>query len=240
MAAIGKQTLEFESDIKKIEIEVSGLEKPDIFKNVIDPIEKLGSPLETTWGVSKTLYLGNSTLMPTKSYLAIHERARRARAVKFNSPIIYDAILKELESKRKLSDEQERVAKKFALEGKLNGLNLIGDKKELLKENLNKLVTEQNKFKFKNENVTRKFMHQIHDPQIVGGFPNDLLKTIAFDPNQPTKGPWSVSLKPNVCVPFMQYCPDRELRWNVWQAMVSRGSGYGEKDFETGSHVSCR
>lgn len=119
MAAIGKQTLEFESDIKKIEIEASSLEKPDLFKNVIDPIEKLGAGLDMTWGLSKTLYLGNSSLMPTKSYMAIHERARRARAVKFNSPIIYDISLKELESKKNLSAEQTRVARKFVLEGNM-------------------------------------------------------------------------------------------------------------------------
>ncbi|GJQ78768.1 hypothetical protein Trydic_g2800 [Trypoxylus dichotomus] len=212
MAAIGKQTLEFESDIKKIEIEVSSLENPDSFKNVIDPIEKLGSPLDMTWGLSKTLYLGNSTLMPTKSYLAIHERARRARAVKFNSPIIYNVILKELESRKDLNDEQTRVAKKFALE-------------------------ERSKFKIKNETATRKFTHKINDPQVVSGLPNDLLKSITSNSNHLQTGPWTVSLQPHVCIPFMEYCPDREIRWNIWQAMVSRGSGYGEKELETGSNI---
>lgn len=238
MAAIGKQTLEFESDIKKLEIEASTLENPDLFKNAIDPIEKLGSYLDTTWGLSKTLYLGNNTLMPTKSYLAIHERARRARAVKFNSPVIYNMALKELDSKRQLSDEETRVAKKFVLEGRLNGLNLTGDKKEILNLTLTKLMNEKAKFKFKNDYSTKRFTYKINDESVVSGFPDNLLKTIAFDPNQPLKGPWTVTLKPNICVPFLEYCPDRDMRWNIWQALVSRGSGYGDKELETSSCVS--
>jgi oligopeptidase A len=56
------------------------------------PLEEINTPLETTWGLAKTLYLGNKTLMPTKQYLTIHDRARRARATKFNSQAIYYAI----------------------------------------------------------------------------------------------------------------------------------------------------
>lgn len=110
----------------------------------------------------------------------------------------------------------------------------------MFRENLNKLMTERNKFKIKNERATKKFTHEIKDPQIVSGFPDDLLKPMAPNVIQPRNGPWTVTLQPHVCLPFMEFCPDREMRWNVWQAMVSRGSGYREKDFETGSHVSTQ
>lgn len=35
----------------------------------------------------------------------------------------------------------------------------------------------------------------------------------------------------------MEYCPDRTLRWNVWNALVSRGSGYGDKQLRTSLHL---
>lgn len=35
----------------------------------------------------------------------------------------------------------------------------------------------------------------------------------------------------------MEYCPDRTLRWNAWNALVTRGSGYGEKQLRTSLHM---
>jgi Zn-dependent oligopeptidase len=42
--------------------------------------------------------------------------------------------------------------------------------------------------------------------------------------SQPAKGPWSITLHPYMYRKFLEYCPDRALRWNVYQAKVSVGS----------------
>ena len=63
----------------------------DVFVEVLDPLEKYGAPLDTTWGLVKTLYLANKDLMPVRSYVSIHDKARRSRALKFNSEPIYAA-----------------------------------------------------------------------------------------------------------------------------------------------------
>nr|XP_022915778.1 probable cytosolic oligopeptidase A [Onthophagus taurus] len=237
MAAIGKQTLDFESDIKQIEEKIESEENVDVFKDVFEPIEKSGSSLDMTWGLSKTLYLGNSTLMPTKSYLAIHERARRARAVKFNSPTIYNAVKKTLNDTKNMSEEELRVVKKFALEGKLNGLDLNDGERAKLTANLNNILAEKSKFKIKNEHATKAFNHQINDPQIIRGFPEELLKGMVSTPSQIVEGPWFVTLQPHISTGFMEYCPDRILRWNVWQAIVSRGSGYKDSELQTSPQI---
>ncbi|KAF5301744.1 hypothetical protein FQR65_LT08726 [Abscondita terminalis] len=204
VAAIGKQTLDFE----------------------------LGAPLDTTWGLSKTLYLGNSTLMPTKSYLAIHDRARKSRATKFNSQYIFKAVNEADTSSR--TDEQLRVLKKYQLEGKLNGLNINDSDKSKLKECLNKLTNEKNKFKTKTEASTKVFRHQIDDPHIVKDFPMDLLSAMS---SNPMKGPWVATLQPNVYSPFMEHCPVRDLRWNIWLAMVGRGSNFSNKSYSTSTSL---
>lgn len=51
------------------------------------------------------------------------------------------------------------------------------------------------------------------------------------------QGPWSITLRPPVSTQFLQYCPMRELRWNVWQASVRRCSNDGEKALNTSTHI---
>ena len=63
----------------------------NVFMEVLDPLEKYGAPLDTTWGLVKTLYLANKDLMPVRAYVSIHDKARRSRALKFNSEHIYSA-----------------------------------------------------------------------------------------------------------------------------------------------------
>lgn len=237
ISAVGKQTLEFEANVQKIEANLSEKPAGDIFKEVFEPLEEIGAPLDTTWGLSKTLYLGNSTLMPTKSYMAIHERAKRARAVKFNSPKIFAAVSDELKSDSKWSEEQKRVLNKFNLEGKLNGLSLASSKRDALRVNLTKLMEERVKFRQKSELATQRFKHEITDPQLVRSFPEELLKLISPDSSNAQKGPWVITLQPHLYVPFMEHCPDRLVRWNVWQAMVSRGSGYMDRELENSTNI---
>lgn len=35
--------------------------------------------------------------------------------------------------------------------------------------------------------------------------------------SQPTKGPWTVNLHPYIYRKFLEYCPERKLRWNAFQ-----------------------
>lgn len=237
MAAIGKQTVEFENGIQQVE-ETLLKEKPkDIFKNVFEPLEQLGVALDITWGISKTLYLGNSSLMPTKNYIAIHDRAKRARFNKYNSQPIYAAVKQELNSENKRNDEENRLLKKFSVEGKLNGLDLGKVQKAQLQESLNKLVNERKTFKDKVDVSTKRFVHYVNDPVTVQNFPTELLRSISTKSDNYVNGPWKITLQPTVYKSVLEYCPDRSIRWNIWQAIVTRGSGYANKELETSTHL---
>lgn len=60
-------------------------------------------------------------------------------------------------------------------------------------------------------------------------FPEDVLAKFAQDPSQPLKGPWIVTLKPDSVQSYLEYCPKRTERWNVWQAENRRASNQTEK-----------
>ncbi|XP_060519451.1 uncharacterized protein LOC132697809 [Cylas formicarius] len=236
-ASIAKQTLDFEKGIKEIEDHLSVQPCQDISVEVFHPLEELGMPLYTTWGLARTLYLGNNTLMPTSSFLPIHERAQKARASKFHSKPIYDAVLNELSQEKTRSFEENRLLKKFSTEGKLNGLGLDDKKRDALNYYLSKLAKERHSFKWKIDYATKKFVHVVTDYNIVKHFPSSLQKAIAVDPNNALNGPWKFNLQPLVFKSLMEYCPDREMRWNLWHAQVGRGCSLNEKELRTGVNV---
>ena len=57
----------------------------------MNPLEKLGAPLDAAWGVSRTLYVTDLKVMPGDVYKSIHNRAHKARSMKFQSKPIYEA-----------------------------------------------------------------------------------------------------------------------------------------------------
>lgn len=240
VACVGHQALDLEKKIRYIEkfLSDNNNEVSDVFKELIEPIEKEFSPLETTWGLAKTIYLGNSTLMPTKSYLSIHDRARKATAMKFNSMPIFRAVNKAIVSKHKsLTDEQIRVLEKYALETKLNGINLSMADRYLMNEILGKINTLKVKFGERVDTIVKQFKHYIHDAHLMQEFPPHLLQAMADDQKQPTKGPWKVTLQPYISKSFLEYCPNHDLRWNVWQAETRKASGYTDKSLNNSTTI---
>ncbi|CAK9828731.1 Probable cytosolic oligopeptidase A [Anthophora retusa] len=237
VAAIGRQTLEFEEAIKTLEKQITNVDDvcpTSLFKNVLNPLEELYTSLNITWGIAKTLYLGNQSLMPTQYYISINERAKKACAARYISKPIYQACKNIMSVKKyKLNDQQEKVLTKFILEGKLNGMDLNEKKKLQLSELHLLLFRNLNEYAQKVEVATNMFTFTIRDPKIVQDFPEELLKAMAHDPTQFHKGPWIATLHSDVMELFMEYCPNRDLRWKVWKADVTKASVLHDKAVQT-------
>ncbi|KAG4074318.1 hypothetical protein HA402_008727 [Bradysia odoriphaga] len=151
LATIGRQALEVEKTVQTVGEEITKADgNVNILNDVIKPLDESDVQLQTTWGLAKVLYLGNSSLMPTKSYMAIHDRACKAKFTKFvNAP-----ILKSMSNARKnndsgISDVECRLLDKYILEGKLNGVHLDEKKKAILTHTTIKLRDERSKFQEK-------------------------------------------------------------------------------------------
>lgn len=235
IATISQQSHEYEHGLTLIEQESANCK--NAFEEIIQPLERLDNSLQLTWGVAKTLYLGNSSLMPTNSYLNIHQQAHRARTSKFRSAPIFQAIINEKNRLKKLSDEEQRLLDKFALEGKLNGLEVTGRDKEILNTALIQLIDERKIFREKVAIASKQYSFTIENPDFAKEFPETLLKSMAVNGGAVSQGPWKVTLQPHIYEPFMMYCPSRELRWNTWQAQMQRCSTYSHKELESGVHL---
>lgn len=186
IATIGRQALDVERTVQRSEELLSQRATKsadvDLFADVLRPIEASEAQLELTWGLAKCLYLGNSSRMPTKSYLQINERARKARFNKFNSPILYAAVSERLSQpagdgkSAELSAEQRRLLEKFEREGRLNGVGLSVDNRAVLYETMNKMRTLRARFQGNVDMAVKQFSHQIGDYQMVRDFPTDVLQ----------------------------------------------------------------
>ncbi|XP_011702529.1 PREDICTED: probable cytosolic oligopeptidase A [Wasmannia auropunctata] len=232
IAAIGKQTVDFEEKMKSLE-KIESTKDLDIFNDWLHPIEDAYLPLETTWGIAKTLYFGNQSLMPTKCYVNIHERATRAIASKFGSVPLFRACKEVLDNKDlKLTHSQRRVLMKYVLEGTLNGLQLQDKELDKYSSDLSYIMSKIKEYKAKYESSTAVYSMIVQNKEIVEDFPEDYLKSIAVNPRQPYMGPWMITLKPYILQPFMEYCPDRNLREAIWNADVIRCSNYQERSVQ--------
>jgi len=235
--AVAKLALEHESGIWKLEKTISEPGSNVTFKSLMDPLEKLGAPLDAAWGVSRTLYVTDLKVMPAEVYKSIHNRAHKARSMKFQSKPIYEACKRILKEDGNMNQFEKRLLTKFVLEGRLNGseLNEVGMKNYIATSR--KLEEQKSNFQMKVEKATNSFIHLIENPDEVKDFPSELLRATALNSLAPSRGPWKISLAPHIYSSFMQYCPDSLLRWNVWKAHRSRGSPGQNKDVTTSLHL---
>ncbi|XP_012281153.1 probable cytosolic oligopeptidase A [Orussus abietinus] len=234
IATICRQTVEFEQEVKNVEKYIQAHEEVDLFKDALGPIEELKDPLETTWGISKVLFYGNQSLMPTKYYYKLHTRAVKSIGQRLVSVPIYRLCKKVLENdKNGLTEEQMVIVRKYVLEGRLNGIDITGRKVKTFNFDLQRIYSFRDEFNEKLKISTNLFKHTIDNPNVMKDFPEDFLKLIALDPSQPYRGPWTVTLKPYIYEPFLEYCPDRDMRLNIWEANVTRSSLYNDSSLQT-------
>ncbi|EDW24906.1 GL24403 [Drosophila persimilis] len=123
LGAIGQQASAVEKSVKALEQEIKSGKRIDSAA-IFGELDAVTGPLETTWGVAKALYLGNSTLIPTKSYMNIHERARNARAAKYCNKTVYNALLQQ-DGVAAAGVSEQRMRQKQKWSGSIDNLKQI-------------------------------------------------------------------------------------------------------------------
>lgn len=247
MSKVGSQTLALEKAVSDVEDYLHDLdqrgEQPsvtELFDNVFNPLETVTQQLNVTWGLAKTLYTGNNTLMPQKSYLLMHNRGRFATQKKFLSLPILTA-LSELRERAKhgneLTKEQLRVLDLFILECKLNGVGVHKDNQERLEYVKHMCYRQEKIYNDKLKVALDQFTHQISEYSEVRSYPPKLLQAMSTDAKNHLTGPWKVTLQRNIYNGFMENCPDRLQRWNVWQAYTRKASLVSIRELQNSTHI---
>ncbi|GAB6025796.1 hypothetical protein CHUAL_011773 [Chamberlinius hualienensis] len=227
---VGKLIIECEAGLCRIEDSLKKLDADKIgFEDVITPLEKLIAPLDYAWSVVKYKFMLEHTDEMANVYKNLHSRVQTARAQRFHSLHIFNAVKSISSSDSKFDTFQNRIIDKYLLESRLNGLSLTGDTlNHFIKATMN-IKEEKQKYRTNVYESTRRFRHQITDYEIVRGFPESLLRAMSTDKNNPTQGPWTVTLDNMVYEEFMKHCVNRDLRLNAWRAYNSRASSLSDK-----------
>ncbi|KAB7494997.1 putative cytosolic oligopeptidase A [Armadillidium nasatum] len=201
------------------------------FASVVGEVDKLDAGLTYVWSTVKTFYSVRNDILSTSSYLKMHERAKKARIYKYKSQPIYNAC-KEIYVSSDVNEIQKRVLRKFILEARLNGLELPKKDYDALAATVKKLEENKTSYRKKLKDSSMRFSYRIMDPEIIKEFPPSLLKRMAYNTEEPMKGPWTITHHPQIYEPFLKHCPDKDLRGNAWKAYTMRNSSYLVKELD--------
>ncbi|XP_037073818.1 probable cytosolic oligopeptidase A [Pollicipes pollicipes] len=201
-------------------------EAPITFDDVIGPIERREVPFSYVWSTVKNLYTTNQSMVHPRVFQQIHTSAAKAHVSKYNNPAIYRACLELQSDQHLLSEEQGRVAQKYVRDGRLNGLELRGSDLRKFKLHSSRLRREQAQFIGRVRAADELFRHPVDEYDLVRGVPEPILRKMAQDPSDPSRGPWQVTFEPDVYAAFLRHCPSAAQRLNVWLAHEMRCSNF--------------
>lgn len=218
-----RRALDFESGFWKVEKHIKGkqaMTELDLFQDYLCPIEEMSRPLENAYNTIKIIHQ-TTDMLSNEKYSKIATRAAVALDNKFTSPLLYHSCKNALEFGRPdLPADQKRLLAKYALFGKMNGMDLATSKYDALVQARKGTLRYQNTYNGKLAHETRQYKLPISDSHMTKNFPDRLLRATSEGPD-PSRGPWTVRYR--TMNPFLEYCPDALLRNKVWLSQVTFG-----------------
>ncbi|GIX73647.1 oligopeptidase A [Caerostris extrusa] len=231
--AIGKLVIEYESGIHHMDQKLYDSEIERNIQNIILPLDRLSGPLDFAWGVFKILY----TVRRNDSIADAYIRHVPLGLFHFKWSEIQWKTLEELkENEKQFTEPVQRIINKHLLESRLSGMDLSDKAYRHFQSIMRKLDTHRQNYKGKLMEVTSKFSQDLEFSD-VKNFPRDLLKLIALDPSNASKGPWRLTLDPHAYEQFLKYCDNRLLRWNVYYANNVRASSTSGQDLNNSIEI---
>lgn len=220
----------FREGMKQHDAEINSItgnkEKPT-FANTIEALEKSGQLLNKVSCVFFNLREANTN----DSLSAIAEEilpdlTTHNDAINLNAPLfervkaVYDN-----KDKENLTVEQNRALDKYYRQFVRGGANLSPENKEEFKKINNSLAMLSLKFGDNQLKETNKYKLIIDNEQDLSGLPQGVISAAAETAKENgMEGKWIFTLHNPSFIPFMQYADNRELREQIYNAYISRGS----------------
>ncbi|KAG8178657.1 hypothetical protein JTE90_028714 [Oedothorax gibbosus] len=228
--ATGKLIIEYEAEIHNLDQKFQESDTEKNVQNVILPLERLSGPIDFAWGAFKILSTVRQNDNVAKAYARLHPRIIRAKQEKYLCSSIYNAFKDLKRTENEYTEPVKRIIDKYILESRLFGMDLSENGYMQFQSITAKLHKYRNSYNRKVIETTRRFAQDLEFKD-VRNFPRELLKSLAHDPTNASKGPWKVTLDPHVYRYFLKHCDDRLLRWNAWFAYNVRASSISGADF---------
>jgi len=207
------------------------IEKPD-WKNFVGPIEVLDDRLNRTWSpVSHMNSVINSDELREAYNACLPKLAAYATEMGQNHRL-FRAYQQVLESDASLDGAQRKMLENVVRDFHLSGVDLPQQKKQRFKEISEKLSTLTSKFEQNLLDSTNAWSKQIADPQQLAGLPESALDLAKQQAQQRDLEGWLLTLDFPSYYPLLTYADDRDLRYEVYRAYVTRASDQGVSDIK--------
>ena len=205
------------------------IEQPD-WKNFVEPIEVLDDRLNRTWSpVSHMNSVVNSDQLREAYNACLPKLAAYATGMGQNQRL-FKAYKQVLESDAGLDDAQRKMLQNIVRDFHLSGVDLSQQKKERFKEISEKLSILTSKFEQNLLDATNAWTKLITDVEQLAGLPQSALDLARQQAEQRDLEGWLLTLDFPSYYPLMSYADDRDLRYEVYRAYVTRASDQGVSD----------
>ncbi len=204
-------------------------EQPD-WKNFVEPIEVLDDRLNRTWSpVSHMNSVVNSDELREAYNACLPKLAAYATDMGQNQRL-FEAYQQVLENDTVLDNAQRKMLQNIVRDFHLSGVDLPPQKKERFKEISEKLSILTSKFEQNLLDATNAWTKLITDQEQLAGLPESALDLAKQQAEQRDLDGWLLTLDFPSYYPLMSYADDRDLRYEVYRAYVTRASDQGVSD----------
>ncbi|WP_089722293.1 M3 family metallopeptidase [Candidatus Entotheonella palauensis] len=224
-----------ETDAERQQLE-AGLEPT--WAGLMQPLEQLDNRLSLAWGA-----VGH--LMGVKNSEALRQahQEMQGEVVQFwmqlgQSQAIYQGLktLKASAAWSQLDAAQQRIVDSSIQDAELSGVGLEGEPRARFNAIQQELAELSTTFSNHLLDATKAFYLDLQQPQEIEGLPPSLLQMAAqaardagHDQATPEQGPWRITLDFPSVGPFLEHSRRRDLREQVYRALITRASE-GELD----------
>jgi oligopeptidase A len=210
----------------QVEALLDTVENP-AWKNFVEPIEELDDQLSRAWSpISHMNSVVNSDELREAYNACLPKLSSYATEMGQNSRL-YSAYKSVLENEAGLNPAQKKMLENILLDFHLTGVDLPEEKKQRFKEVSKRLSTLTSKYEQNLLDATHAWTKLVSDESQLAGLPEsaiDLARQIA---EQREQEGWLLTLDFPSYFPVMTYADDRELRFELYQAYVTRASDQG-------------
>ena len=229
-----RQLLE-ETDAERQQLEADL--KPT-WAGLIQPLERLENRLSLAWGaVGHLMGVKNSEAL-RQAYQEVQDEVIQFWMRLGQSQAIYQG-LKALQTHgewTQLDAAQQRIVESSIKDAELAGVGLEGEPRARFNTIQQELAELSTTFSNHLLDATKTFHLDLHQPEEIEGLPQSLLQMAAQAAHEvgheqatPEQGPWRITLDFPSVGPFLEHSCRRDLREQVYRALITRASE-GELD----------
>ncbi len=205
---------------------------------LVEPLDRLTERIEWSWGI-----VGHLMGVQNSPELRAAYEEMQPQLVDFSSRTGQSQAIYQGYKTIQASPEfvtfdiaQQRIIVAAIRSMELSGVGLDGAPKQRFNEIKSALAEISTKFSNNVLDATKAYSLTLTKPEEIAGLPASLLgqaaqsaRTAGHDAATPTDGPWVITLDAPSYGPFMQHSQRRDLREQVYKAVVSRAAS-GEYD----------